>query len=47
MRFWENNILIGKQGCGKTTFFIGFLLSLVNNHIIKDTDILVFCPTFN
>ena len=39
--------IIGKRRSGKTTFLFGFLLSLVNNSIIKDTDIWIFCPTFN
>ena len=39
--------IIGKRESGKAIFLLGFLLSLVNNSIIKDTDIWIFCPTFN
>ena len=39
--------IIGKRESGKAIFLLGFLLSLVNNCIIKDTDIWIFCPTFN
>ena len=28
--------IVGKRGSGKTSFLIGFLLSLVNNEIIKN-----------
>lgn len=39
--------IIGKRESGKAIFLLGFLLSLVNNCITKDTDIWIFCPTFN
>ena len=35
--------IIGKQGSGKTSFLIEFLLSPVNNEIIKGSDVAVFC----
>ena len=34
--------IVGKRGSGKTSFLIGFLLSLVNNEIIKNWDVSVF-----
>ena len=39
--------IIAKRGSGKNTFFSGVILSLVNNHIIKYTEIWIFCPKFN
>ena len=39
--------IVGKRGSGKTSFLIGFLLSLVNNEIIKNWDVSVFGLTYN
>lgn len=38
---------IAIRSSGKSTFFSGVILSLVNNHIIKYTEIWIFCPKFN
>ena len=39
--------IVGERGSGKTSFLIGFLLSLVNNEIIKNWDVSVFGLTYN